>query len=134
MAEDNVVNQAVRALLEKRGPYRGGGRKRQGSVEGLDQQTFDVILMDVQMPEMDGFTATTSFANACKRSEGIPIVAMTALAMSGDRERCIAAEMDGYLSKPIRPLQLDEVLDRYTHQKQQDIVFEARKRSRFDPT
>jgi CheY-like chemotaxis protein len=74
--------------------------------------------MDVQMPEMDGIEATAALRS---REEGtgqhLPVIAMTALVMQGDRERCLAAGMDGYLTKPIRPRALDEVLDQYIAQK-----------------
>jgi two-component system sensor histidine kinase/response regulator len=81
------------------------------------------VLMDVQMPEMDGITATNIIRQR-ERENGRhqPIIAMTALVTAGDRERCLAAQMDGYLSKPIRALQLDEVLDRYMHDNQQDAA------------
>ena len=127
LAEDNVVNQrlAVR-LLEKRGHTVAVAENGREAVDLVKRQTFDLVLMDVQMPEMDGITATTIIREREREVGGHqPIVAMTALATAGDRERCLAAEMDGYLSKPIRPLQLDEVLDRYTHQKQQDIVLRS---------
>jgi two-component system, sensor histidine kinase and response regulator len=120
LAEDNVVNQrlAVR-LLEKRGHTVAVADNGREAVDLLKGQTFDLVLMDVQMPEMDGITATTIIREREREIGGHqPIVAMTALATAGDRERCLAAEMDGYLSKPIRPLQLDEVLDRYTQKKQ----------------
>ena len=108
LAEDNAVNQtlAVR-LLEKRGyvvTVVGDGR---AALTALDKQTFDLILMDVQMPEMDGFQATAAI-RAREQSDGrhIPILAMTAHALKGDQERCIAAGMDGYVSKPIRTADL----------------------------
>jgi CheY-like chemotaxis protein len=78
----------------------------------LDRGTFDAILMDVQMPEMDGFEATRILREEEKSTgKHLPVVAMTALAMSGDRERCMEVGMDGYLSKPIRPQELDAALD-----------------------
>ena len=116
VAEDNLVNQKLaRRLLEKRGHkvvIAGNGRE---ALKALDGATFDLILMDVQMPDMDGIQATEEL----RRREELtgahcPVVAMTALAMKGDKERCIAAGMDGYLSKPIRPQELDAVLDSYT--------------------
>jgi two-component system sensor histidine kinase/response regulator len=70
--------------------------------------------MDVQMPEMDGMEATAAIREAEKGSgERVPVIALTAHAMKGDREKCLAVGMDGYLTKPIRPQELDEVLDEY---------------------
>ena len=124
LAEDNEVNQklAVR-LLEKRGHsvvVAGTGRE---AVEALDHHTFDLVLMDVQMPEMDGIEATVQIR---EREAGTgrhqPIVAMTALVMKGDRERCLSARMDGYLSKPIRPQELDTVLDTYSSLKSANVA------------
>jgi two-component system, sensor histidine kinase and response regulator len=115
LAEDNPVNQklAVR-LLEKRGHHvmlAGNGKE---ALSALAKGSFDLVLMDVQMPEMDGLEATAALRDR-EQATGHhqPVVAMTALAMKGDRERCIAAGMDGYLSKPIRPQELDELLDSY---------------------
>ena len=108
LAEDNAVNQvlAVR-LLERRGylvTVVGNGR---AAVEALSKQTFDAILMDVQMPEMNGFEATAAIRENERRSgKHIPILAMTAHALKGDQERCLAAGMDGYIAKPIRPDEL----------------------------
>jgi two-component system sensor histidine kinase/response regulator len=105
LAEDNSVNQKVaRSFLEKNGHsvvVAGTGR---AALELLDTQPFDLVLMDVQMPEMDGLEAAAAIR---KRELGngrhIPIIAMTAHAMVGDRERCIEAGMDDYVSKPLRP-------------------------------
>jgi two-component system, sensor histidine kinase and response regulator len=80
----------------------------------LEQQPFDIVLMDVQMPEMDGLQATAAIREREKASgDHIPIVAMTAHAMKGDRERCLAAGMDDYISKPIRASELYEVVERF---------------------
>ena len=104
LAEDNRVNQilAVR-LLAKRGHevvVTGSGR---GSLEALKAQVFDLILMDIQMPDMDGFQAATAIRQEeSTTGQHIPIIAMTAHAMAGDRERCLDAGMDGYVSKPLR--------------------------------
>jgi len=104
LAEDNLVNQTVAVrLLEKRGftvVVAGNGR---AALAALEHDNFDLVLMDVQMPELDGFETTTAI-RAKERLTGahVPILAMTAHALKGDKERCIAAGMDGYLSKPIR--------------------------------
>ena len=119
LAEDNEVNQklAVR-LLEKRGHQVVLASNGREAVETLDHHTFDLILMDVQMPEMDGIEATLHIrAREAGTGRRHPIVAMTALVMKGDRERCLSARMDGYLSKPIRPQELDAVLDSYSNLK-----------------
>jgi CheY-like chemotaxis protein len=113
VAEDNAVNQRlVTRLLEKRGHsvvVRGNGRD---AMEALNDEAFDVVLMDVQMPEMDGFEATAAI-RARERQTGVhvPVIAMTAHAMKGDEARCLAAGMDGYVSKPIRPRHLFDQLE-----------------------
>jgi signal transduction histidine kinase/DNA-binding response OmpR family regulator len=118
LAEDNVVNQLVAArLLEKRGHtvvIVGNGREALTALH-LDEQAsdrFDLVVMDVQMPEMDGFEAT-GIIRASEKSSGdhLPIIAMTAHAMKGDEERCLAAGMDGYVSKPIQAEQLFATID-----------------------
>ena len=113
LTEDNLVNQklAVR-LLEKRGHSVVVASNGREAVEILHQQRFDVVLMDVQMPEMDGFEAT-QIIRARERDTGghLPIVAMTAHAMKGDRERCLEVGMDGYISKPLNPTELFEAVE-----------------------
>ncbi len=115
LAEDNPVNQklAVR-LLEKRGhqvQVAGTGRE---VLERLGVGVFDVILMDVQMPDMDGLEATRHI-RASERLHGgrLPIIALTAHTMKGDRERCLAAGMDGFVDKPIDVAKLFEVLEQF---------------------
>jgi two-component system, sensor histidine kinase and response regulator len=109
------VNQRLVArLLEKSGhtvKVVANGREALG---GLEQGTYDLVLMDMQMPEMDGFEATGELRKREKQS-GLhtPIVALTAHAMKGDRERFLAARMDGYPSKPIRAQELYELLENY---------------------
>jgi CheY-like chemotaxis protein/HPt (histidine-containing phosphotransfer) domain-containing protein len=126
LAEDNAVNQklAIR-LLEKRGhrvAVAGNGRQ---ALAALEKTAFDLVLMDVQMPEMDGIEATTLLREREQETgKHQPVVAMTALVMKGDRERCMAAGMDGYLSKPIRPQELDEVLDSYVTRERVDFTAE----------
>ncbi|HKV23566.1 MAG TPA: response regulator [Candidatus Acidoferrum sp.] len=115
LAEDNLVNQrlAVR-LLEKRGHQVVVAANGLEALTALERQRFDLVLMDVQMPEMDGFEATEIIRKNEKGGEHHqPIVALTAHAMKGDRERCLEAGMDGYLTKPIRPQELDQMLERY---------------------
>lgn len=115
LAEDNLVNQKLASrLLEKRNHTVTIVSNGKEALAALERNQYDLVLMDVQMPEMDGFAATTILRER-ERATGShqPVVAMTALAMSGDRERCITAGMDGYLSKPIRPQELDQVLDCY---------------------
>jgi two-component system sensor histidine kinase/response regulator len=115
LAEDNLINQKLASrLLVKRSHIVTVVRNGKEALAALEKDHFDLVLMDIQMPEMDGFEATRILREREKTDGGHqPVVAMTALAMSGDRERCFEAGMDGYLSKPIRPQELDEVLDRY---------------------
>ena len=115
LAEDNHVNQKLAMrLLEKRGHQVVLVENGREALNALETTAFDLVLMDVQMPEMDGIEATVQL-RARERMTGAhqPIVAMTALAMKGDKERCLNAGMNGYLSKPIRPQELDAVLDSY---------------------
>src|SRR5262249_13148999 len=79
----------------------------------LEQQAFDVVLMDVQMPEIDGLEATAAIrARECSTQVHLPIIAMTAHAMKGDKEQCLAAGMDDYVSKPLKPGDLRAALER----------------------
>ena len=103
---------AVR-LLEKRGHEVAVAGNGEEALEALDKQEFDLVLMDVQMPEMDGLQATVAIRKSeMKSGRHIPIIAMTAHAMAGDKERCLEAGMDDYITKPIRPEQLADVLKR----------------------
>ncbi len=114
IAEDNIINQRVAAaLLTKRGHTVTVVNNGREAVDVLQREPFDLVLMDVQMPEMDGFEATAAIRER-ERETGrrIRIVAMTAHAMSGDRERCLAAGMDGYLSKPIDQRSLFDVVEK----------------------
>ena len=117
LAEDSIVNQRVALrLLEKEGHQVVIAANGREAIAAWQKQRFDLILMDIQMPEMDGFSATSEIRRAEAGSGGrIPIVAMTAHAMTGDRERCLAAGMDDYLSKPIRKSDLMEVIARQTY-------------------
>jgi CheY-like chemotaxis protein len=113
VADDNRVNQKVATrLLEKRGHHVVQAGNGHEALAALAQHSFDLVLMDVHMPGMDGFETTTAIREHEKTTgRHQSIVAMTALVMKGDRERCIAAGMDGYISKPIDLQQLDDVLD-----------------------
>ena len=113
LAEDNAVNQHLaRRVLEKRGhqvTIVGNGR---AAVAAVEKGGFGIVLMDVQMPEMDGLEATAAIREA-EKAEGVhlPIVAMTALAMSGDSDRCLRAGMDAYVSKPIKAEEVFKVIE-----------------------
>jgi signal transduction histidine kinase/CheY-like chemotaxis protein len=122
VAEDNPINQTVaRRMLEKAGHRIVVAANGQLAVDALSIEHFDVVFMDVQMPVMDGFEAVAEIRlreEAAKRGDPgygrwhgrTPIIAMTAHAMSGDRDRCLAAGMDGYVGKPIRPAELMEAI------------------------
>jgi CheY-like chemotaxis protein len=119
LAEDNLVNQRlVQRILEKRGHIvvlAGNGRE---ALESLRKETFDLVLMDVQMPDIDGLEA----ARVIRESEKVtgmhvPIVALTAHAMKGDQDKCLAAGMDGYLSKPVHAADLLRTIEAYSKMK-----------------
>jgi CheY-like chemotaxis protein len=113
LAEDNAVNQLLATrLLEKQGHHVATVGNGRAALERLEKETFDLILMDIQMPEMDGFEATAAIRKQ-EESTGkhLPIVAMTAHAMEGDRERCLAAGMDGYIAKPVRAKDLIDAIE-----------------------
>lgn len=120
LAEDSYPNQVLaKGLLGKRGHFVTVANNGQETIDQLKSESFDLILMDVQMPVMDGWEATRAIRQLERlgslqpqRRSPIPIVAMTAHAMSGDRERCLESGMDGYLSKPIRAQELDEEIAR----------------------
>jgi signal transduction histidine kinase/DNA-binding response OmpR family regulator len=113
LVEDNVVNQQVASgLLTRRGHHVTVAQNGQEALARLDQETFDVVLMDVQMPVMGGLDATAAIRQRERLTgQHIRIVAMTAHAMNSDRERCLAAGMDGYLSKPVDPPMLFAVVE-----------------------
>ncbi len=114
LAEDGVVNRKVALnLLEKRGHHVTAVENGKQAIDAWRSEPFDLLLMDVQMPEMDGFEAT-AVIRAAELATGrrTPIVAITAHAMKGDRDRCIAAGMDDYVSKPFRPRELFEAVEK----------------------
>jgi two-component system sensor histidine kinase/response regulator len=119
LAEDNPINQKLATrLLTKRGHQVIVTANGKEALAALAAGAYDLVLMDVQMPEMDGLEATMKLREREKiTGHHQPVVAMTALAMKGDRERCFEAGMDGYLSKPIRQQELDEVLESYVEQR-----------------
>jgi signal transduction histidine kinase/HD-like signal output (HDOD) protein len=116
LAEDNPVNQRVASrTLEKRGHTVRVARNGREAVEAWQGQRFDVVLMDVQMPELDGFEATAAIRACEGAGRRTPIIAMTAHAMKGDRERCLAAGMDGYVTKPFQVEALFRALEAVTN-------------------
>lgn len=125
LAEDNPVNQKVAVrLLEKWGhsvQVVPSGRK---AADAVAQREFDAVLMDLQMPEIGGFEAT-EIIRAAEQAAGrrrIPIIAMTAHAMKGDREKCLNAGMDGYISKPIAAKELNEVLQKIARRPDSSVL------------
>jgi CheY-like chemotaxis protein len=119
VAEDNVVNQRVAVGMLERAGHRAvvveNGRQ---ALAALSREAFDLVLMDVQMPELDGFETTAAIREHEReraRKRHVPIVALTAHAMKGDAERCLAAGMDAYLAKPLQPAELIAVIGRLAH-------------------
>ena len=123
LAEDNPINQKLAVVLLQKAGYSvdavGNGAE---ALEKVQENQYSVILMDVQMPELDGLEATHQIREWEKsRGRHIPIIAMTAHAMQGDRERCLEAGMDDYVSKPLEPKVLFSALDRWTQTNQETV-------------
>jgi two-component system sensor histidine kinase/response regulator len=126
LVEDNAVNQLVaRRLLEKRGytvVLANNGREALAILDDAAIVGFGCVLMDVQMPEMGGFECTAIIRN---KEQGtpvhLPIIAMTAHAMKEDEARCLAAGMDGYVSKPIQPDELLELVEHHFQKSSADV-------------
>ncbi|MBC8550446.1 MAG: response regulator, partial [Candidatus Brocadiales bacterium] len=116
VAEDNIVNQkiALRILDKKLGYHADLVANGKEALESLKSLDYDLVLMDCQMPEMDGYEATRAIRDnsSSVRNPGIPIIAMTANAMKGDREKCIEVGMDDYIAKPINVKELADVIER----------------------
>jgi CheY-like chemotaxis protein len=114
LVEDNHVNQMVAMnLLKKAGYHADAVANGLEALKALEKKDYDLILMDVQMPEMDGYEATAAIRKGYVKPS-IPIIGLTANAMKGDREKCIEAGMDDYLSKPMRPAMLYQLIDKWT--------------------
>ena len=114
IAEDNLVNQRVAIyMLEKQGHQVTGAMNGEEALADMEKENFELILMDVQMPKMDGFQATRLIRDKEKETGlHLPIIAMTAHAMKGDREKCLAVGMDDYIAKPLNVKQLSETIAR----------------------
>ena len=122
LVEDNAVNQtlAVR-LLERRGYAVSAAANGHEALAALEREQFDLVLMDLQMPEMDGFAATAAIRQKERSAGGhIPIVAMTAHALKGDEERCLSAGLDAYISKPIRTNEMFATIERVLGKNEED--------------
>jgi len=114
IADDNPVNQAVAAeSLRRRGFDVIVAPDGQAALAEMERTTFAAVLMDCQMPELDGYAATREIRRREHGGRRTPVIAMTAHTLTGDRERCLSADMDDYLGKPLRPDQLDAVLHRW---------------------
>ncbi len=118
LVEDNVVNQRVATLqLEKLGYNVDIANNGYEAISALEKDSYNIVLMDCQMPELDGYAATAEIRSPNSKvvNHKIPIIAMTANAMEGDKEKCLNAGMDNYLTKPINPQDLADMLDKYLH-------------------
>jgi CheY-like chemotaxis protein len=116
LAEDNPINQVVTVeMLEKQGHKVFVAANGKEALALLERESVDVLLLDVQMPEMSGFEVATAIRDRERDgSQHLPIIALTARAMKGDRDRCLAAGMDDYLSKPLTSNELELVIERLT--------------------
>jgi PAS domain S-box-containing protein len=116
LAEDNIINQKVaQNLLNKLGLKADVVANGREALKSLEMINYDLVLMDCMMPEMDGFEATASIRDPASKVKNhhVPIIAMTANAMKGDREKCLEIGMDAYLAKPVKKSELAEVLERW---------------------
>lgn len=115
IAEDYHVNQQLaKRMLEKMGCTVDVAENGNEVMEKLELADYDIIFMDVQMPEMNGYEATQAIREKEGDAKHTTIVAITANALEGDREKCLESGMDDYISKPVKAIELEEVLDKYT--------------------
>jgi CheY-like chemotaxis protein len=120
LVEDNTINQKVALkILEKLGYRADAVANGEEAIKTLETIPYDLVFMDCQMPVMDGYEATTAIRNrhSAVRNHDVAIIAMTANAMKGDREKCLAAGMDDYISKPISPQELSAMLKKWLSQR-----------------
>jgi CheY-like chemotaxis protein len=120
LAEDNIINQKVAVkIIEKAGFKVDVAANGVETLKALETSSYDIVLMDCQMPEMDGYEATRRIRDpgSSVLDHAIPIVAMTANAMVGDREQCLDAGMDDYMAKPVNPKMLKSMIDKWTLRK-----------------
>jgi CheY-like chemotaxis protein len=114
LAEDNLLNQKVVLEMLKRLGYRADVAANGFEVlQALQRQQYDIILMDVRMPELSGLEATRQIRKLWQASQQPKIIAVTAYALEGDREKCLEAGMDDYISKPVKMDELDSTLRKY---------------------
>ena len=131
LAEDNVVNQKLALRLLAQMGYRADiAANGLEAIHAVERQTYDVVLMDVQMPELDGFEASREIVRRWPRERRPRIVAMTANAMQGDRELCEAAGMDDYVAKPVRVEELVAALERSAPRRETAGANRGRRRGR----
>jgi len=113
VAEDNSMNQLIAIkMLNKMGHSAVAVANGQEAIEALKQTPYDLVLMDCQMPEMDGYEATKNIRGVQSSFRDIKIIAMTANAMAGDREKCMAAGMNDYVPKPVKAPELQAAIER----------------------
>jgi len=137
LAEDNPINQKlIAALLEKAGYNVDVVENGRVAVEAVEKDAYDVVFMDIQMPQMDGFEATKAIREKEGKNSHTPIVAMTAHAMKGDREKCLEAGMDDYISKPVQPQEMFDLIKKWTKpaDKQKSGKPKAAKKTEKAPT
>ena len=125
LAEDNLTNKKVAlAILQRLGYHADAVANGREVIAALQQKPYDLVLMDCQMPELDGYEATRRIRQPGSgvRDTLLPIVAMTAHAMQGDREKCLGAGMNDYLSKPVQPASLAAVLERWLSRREEPVA------------